>query len=61
MSEYERVLLYCVSARGGRGRRLAEGLPVWFRDHAATMDAALAYHIRASGFDVEDSADPVAA
>lgn len=33
------------------GRRVAEGLPDWFYGHAATMDAALARHIKATGYD----------
>lgn len=68
MGEHERVLRLLREAREEvaagdlpSGRRLAEGLPAWFRDHAASMDAALAYHIKASGFDVEESSDPAAA
>ncbi|MBI3140641.1 MAG: hemerythrin domain-containing protein [Rhodocyclales bacterium] len=33
------------------GRRVAGGLPDWFYGHAATLDAALARHIKATGYD----------
>ncbi len=48
-NEHERVLGVMRAVRSeldkgdfGLGRRLAEELPVWFRHHAASMDAALA-------------------
>jgi len=33
------------------GKRLLEELPPWFDNHVDTMDAALAYHIKETGFD----------
>lgn len=33
------------------GRRLVKELGPWFENHAQTMDAALAYHVSAVGFD----------
>ncbi|GAA5174632.1 hypothetical protein GCM10025771_04820 [Niveibacterium umoris] len=48
-NEHERVLAVMRAVRveldkgdHGLGRRLAEELPVWFKHHAASMDAALA-------------------
>lgn len=33
------------------GKRLVEELPGWFENHAAGMDAALAFHLESIGFD----------
>lgn len=59
MGEHERVLAVCTrvlemvdAGDVGVGRRLIEELPGWFEHHAATMDDALAYYIRITGFDV---------
>lgn len=43
------------------GRRLVKELGPWFANHAETMDAALAYHVRAIGFDTacEDFVDAI--
>jgi hemerythrin len=40
--------------------RLAEALAEWFPQHAASMDAGLAQHLKAVGFDTttETAADP---
>jgi len=42
--------------------RLAEALAEWFPQHAASMDAGLAQHLRQVGFDsgTETLADPAA-
>jgi len=44
------------AGRAGRHeviRQLAHELALWFPQHAQTMDAALALHLRGAGFDVE--------
>jgi hemerythrin-like metal-binding protein len=63
--EHERVLSVIFQVlemvNGGSievGRRLIAELPAWFEHHAATMDDALAYYIRISGFDVAASSRP---
>lgn len=52
-SEHERVLNVVKAVRQqveagdiALGRRLAEELPPWFDNHAATMDAVLAHYIK---------------
>jgi hemerythrin len=57
--EHERVLAVIFRVlemvNGGSidvGRKLIAELPAWFEHHAATMDDALAYYIRITGFDV---------
>lgn len=59
-SEHDRVLEVlqqirseCAGGDFAFARQLVEELPVWFRNHANTMDAALAFHLREVGFDVE--------
>lgn len=56
MGEHARVLALFADVRGRvaagdeeAGRRLLGELPAWFAGHAATMDAALAWHMKASG------------
>jgi hemerythrin len=56
MGEHARVLALFAEVRGRvaegdeeAGRRLVDELTAWFSDHAATMDAALAWHMKASG------------
>lgn len=56
MGEHARVLALLDAGRArvaagdaDAGRSLLGELPSWFAGHAATMDAALAWHIKASG------------
>lgn len=56
MGEHARVLALFEEACGRvaagdeeAGRRLLGELPAWFAGHAVTMDAALAWHMKASG------------
>lgn len=64
-AEHDRVLVVLdeVRARLIAGeaffvRRIVEELPGWFENHAATMDAALAYTLKTVGFDFETMAVP---
>ncbi|MCX8144812.1 MAG: hemerythrin domain-containing protein [Azovibrio sp.] len=57
VGEHERVLAFLrrVLAQAERGhpglaRQVAGELPAWFEQHAATMDAALAWHMRQVGY-----------
>ncbi|PTD95726.1 hemerythrin domain-containing protein [Pseudothauera lacus] len=59
-AEHDRVLVVLRDVRARAvagdsflGRRLVEELPGWFDNHAASMDAALAYHLQAVGFDTD--------
>lgn len=68
MGEHERVLGLLRDTRERvaagdleTGRRSIDELPDWFRGHAATMDAALAYHIRATGYDADAESEPASA
>ncbi|MCL2160963.1 MAG: hemerythrin domain-containing protein [Betaproteobacteria bacterium] len=40
------------------GRRLLEELPPWFDNHIDTMDTALAYYLKKTGFDTETETLP---
>jgi hemerythrin-like metal-binding protein len=40
------------------GRRLLEELPPWFDNHVETMDTALAFHLKKTGFDTETETFP---
>jgi hemerythrin-like metal-binding protein len=59
-AEHDRVLAVCRDVRKrmergdtALGRQLIQELPVWFDNHVATMDAALASYIQSIGFDTE--------
>lgn len=64
--EHDRVLRLMRAARDKiaageveSGREFGAQLPAWFEQHAATMDAALAMHMRRNRFEPDD--DPAAA
>ena len=59
-AEHDRVLAVCRDVRKrmergdtALGRQLIQELPVWFDNHVATMDSALASYIQSIGFDTE--------
>ena len=59
-AEHDRVLAVCNDVRKrmalgdtALGRQLLQELPIWFDNHVATMDSALAAYIEAVGFDVQ--------
>lgn len=59
-AEHDRVLAVCRDVRKrmergdtALGRQLIQELPLWFDNHVATMDAALASYIQSIGFDTE--------
>lgn len=59
-AEHDRVLAVCRDVRkrmergdAALGRQLLQELPIWFDNHVATMDSALAAYIDAIGFDTE--------
>lgn len=62
--EHERVLGVMREVRGhvergdiALGRNLIEELPGWFENHAATMDAALAWYVSTTGYRATAGAD----
>ena len=66
--EHERVLRLMHAARDRIatgdvefGREFGAQLPAWFEQHAATMDAALAMHMRRARFEPDDDAAAAAA
>lgn len=57
-AEHDRVLAVCRDVRkrmergdAALGRQLLQELPIWFDNHVATMDSALAAYIDSIGFD----------
>lgn len=57
-AEHDRVLAVMADVRKRvaegdpfLGMRLVEEIPAWFETHAGSMDAALAFHLAAIGFD----------
>jgi hemerythrin len=57
-AEHDRVLAVCLDVRkrmergdAALGRQLIQELPVWFDNHVASMDAALAGYLDSIGFD----------
>ena len=67
-AEHEGVLEVMREVRGylaagdiNVGRVLARELAIWFRDHAATMDAMLAYYMKAHGAEPQSEAKAGAA
>jgi hemerythrin len=65
--EHDRVLRLMHAARDRiaagdveSGREFGAQLPAWFEQHAATMDAALAMHMRRARFEPDDPATAAA-
>jgi len=63
--EHDRVLAVAKKVRQSvekgdffLGRRLLEELPPWFDDHIDTMDTALAYYLKKTGFGTETETLP---
>jgi len=59
-AEHDRVLAVCRDVRkrmergdAALGRQLLQELPIWFDNHVATMDSALAAYIDSIGFDTQ--------
>lgn len=57
-AEHDRVLAVCLDVRkrmergdSALGRQLIQELPIWFDNHVASMDAALAAYLESIGFD----------
>jgi hemerythrin-like metal-binding protein len=57
-AEHDRVLAVCLDVRkrmergdSALGRQLIQELPIWFDNHVASMDAALAAYLDSIGFD----------
>jgi hemerythrin-like metal-binding protein len=64
-AEHDRVMnvLHEVRQRLEKGdgfyvKQLIQEIPTWFENHAATMDAALAYTLKGAGFDFETESLP---